>query len=175
MKLRMSGVVGESIVDGPGIRYTVFVQGCPHHCEGCHNPQTHDFSGGYDDDTDAIFEKIIQDPLLDGVTFSGGEPFCQARPLALLGQKVKAKGLGVIAYTGYTLEYLLKNANEENGYMDLLETIDWLVDGRFVMALKSYECRFRGSTNQRIIDVLKTLEKFKEGLPEEDWAVVVDL
>lgn len=175
MKLRMSGVVGESIVDGPGIRYTVFVQGCPHHCEGCHNPQTHDFSGGYDDDTDAIFEKIIQDPLLDGVTFSGGEPFCQARPLALLGQKVKAKGLGVIAYTGYTLEYLLKNANEENDYMDLLETIDWLVDGRFVMALKSYECRFRGSTNQRIIDVLKTLEKFKEGLPEEDWAVVVDL
>ncbi|MCD8344608.1 MAG: anaerobic ribonucleoside-triphosphate reductase activating protein [Oscillospiraceae bacterium] len=175
MKLRMSGVVGESIIDGPGIRYTVFVQGCPHHCEGCHNPQTHDFSGGYDDDTDAIFEKIIQDPLLDGVTFSGGEPFCQARPLALLGQKVKAKGLGVIAYTGYTLEYLLKNANEENGYMDLLETIDWLVDGRFVMALKSYECRFRGSTNQRIIDVLKTLEKFKEGLPEEDWAVVVDL
>lgn len=175
MKLRMSGVVGESIVDGPGIRYTVFAQGCPHHCEGCHNPQTHDFSGGYDDDTDAIFEKIIQDPLLDGVTFSGGEPFCQARPLALLGQKVKAKGLGVIAYTGYTLEYLLKNANEENGYMDLLETIDWLVDGRFVMALKSYECRFRGSTNQRIIDVLKTLEKFKEGLPEEDWAVVVDL
>lgn len=175
MKLRMSGVVGESIVDGPGIRYTVFVQGCPHHCEGCHNPQTHDFSGGYDDDTDAIFEKIIQDPLLDGVTFSGGEPFCQARPLALLGQKVKAKGLGVIAYTGYTLEYLLKNANEENDYMDLLETIDWLVDGRFVMALKSYECRFRGSTNQRIIDVFKTLEKFKEGLPEEDWAVVVDL
>lgn len=175
MKLRMSGVVGESIIDGPGIRYTVFVQGCPHHCEGCHNPQTHDFSGGYDDDTDAIFEKIIQDPLLDGVTFSGGEPFCQARPLALLGQKVKAKGLGVIAYTGYTLEYLLKNANEENGYMDLLEAIDWLVDGRFVMALKSYECRFRGSTNQRIIDVLKTLEKFKEGLPEEDWAVVVDL
>ncbi len=175
MKLRMSGVVGESIVDGPGIRYAVFVQGCPHHCEGCHNPQTHDFSGGYDDDTDAIFEKIIQDPLLDGVTFSGGEPFCQARPLALLGQKVKAKGLGVISYTGYTLEYLLKNASVENGYMDLLETIDWLVDGRFVMALKSYECRFRGSTNQRIIDVPKTLEKFKEGLPEEDWAVVVDL
>ncbi|MCD7803875.1 MAG: anaerobic ribonucleoside-triphosphate reductase activating protein [Oscillospiraceae bacterium] len=175
MKLRMSGVVGESIVDGPGIRYTVFVQGCPHHCEGCHNPQTHDFSGGYDDDTDALYEKIIQNPLLDGVTFSGGEPFCQAKPLAELGRKLKANGLGVISYTGYTVEHLLKNANEENGYMELLKTIDWLVDGRFVLSLKSYECRFRGSTNQRIIDVSKTLEKFTEGLPEDTWAVVVDL
>ncbi len=175
MKLRMSGVVGESIVDGPGIRYTVFVQGCPHHCEGCHNPQTHDFSGGYDDDTDVLYEKIIQNPLLDGVTFSGGEPFCQAKPLAELGRKLKEKGMGVISYTGYTIEYLLKNANDENGYMELLKTIDWLVDGRFVLALKSYECLFRGSTNQRIIDVPKALEKFTEGSPEAAWAVVVDL
>ena len=84
MKIRMSGVVEESIVDGPGIRYTVFVQGCPHHCEGCHNPQTHDFNGGYEDDTDNIYSKIVENPLIDGVTFSGGEPFCQAKPLAEL-------------------------------------------------------------------------------------------
>ena len=159
MKIRMSGVVTESIVDGPGIRYTVFVQGCPHRCEGCHNPQTHDFAGGYDDDTDALYEKIIKNPLLDGVTFSGGEPFCQAKSLAQLGKKLKNHGLGVMAYTGYTIEELLKNANDSNGYMELLSTIDYLVDGRFELALKSYECHFRGSTNQRIIDVPKTLEK----------------
>ena len=95
--------------------------------------------------------------------------------MAELGRKLKEKGMGVISYTGYTIEYLLKNASEENGYMELLETIDWLVDGRFVLALKSYECLFRGSTNQRIIDVPKALEKFTEGSPEATWAVVVDL
>lgn len=159
VKIRMSGVVGESIVDGPGIRYTVFVQGCPHHCEGCHNPSTHDFSGGYDDDTDEILKKILSDPLLDGVTFSGGEPFCQAKPLAELGRKVHESGLNVMAYTGFTIEELIKNANAENGYAELLNTVDVLVDGRFVLALKSYECKFRGSTNQRLIDVPQTLKE----------------
>lgn len=159
MKIRMSGVVEESIVDGPGIRYTVFVQGCPHHCEGCHNPQTHDFDGGYEDDTDNIYSKILENPLLDGVTFSGGEPFCQAKPLAELGRRIKAAGLGVMSYSGYTIEQLLKGANDENGWLELLQTIDYLVDGKFVLALKSYECHFRGSTNQRIIDVAKTLKE----------------
>ncbi len=159
MKIRMSGVVEESIVDGPGIRYTVFVQGCPHHCEGCHNPQTHDFNGGYEDDTDNIYSKIMENPLIDGVTFSGGEPFCQAKPLAELGRKLKAAGLGVMSYSGFTVEQLLEGANDENGWLDLLNTIDYLVDGKFVLALKSYECHFRGSTNQRIIDVPKTLKE----------------
>lgn len=158
MKIRMAGVVSESIVDGPGIRYTLFVQGCPHKCEGCHNPQTHDFCGGKDDDTDAILEKILENPLLDGVTFSGGEPFCQAQPLADLAKKIKQAGLNVISYSGYTIEYLIKNANDENGYMELLREIDYLIDGPFVLSLKSYEAKFRGSTNQRIIDVKKTLE-----------------
>lgn len=158
MKIRMAGVVSESIVDGPGIRFTLFVQGCPHKCEGCHNPQTHDFSGGKDDDTDAILERILENPLLDGVTFSGGEPFCQAKPLAYLARKIKSSGLDVICYSGYTIEYLIKNANDENGYMELLREIDYLIDGPFVLSLKSYEAKFRGSTNQRIIDVKKTLE-----------------
>lgn len=158
MKIRMAGVVSESIVDGPGIRFTLFVQGCPHKCEGCHNPQTHDFSGGKDDDTDAILERILENPLLDGVTFSGGEPFCQAKPLADLAMKIKAAGLDVISYSGYTIEYLIKHSNSENGYMELLNEIDYLIDGPFVLSLKSYEARFRGSTNQRIIDVKKTLE-----------------
>ncbi len=159
MKIRMAGVVSESIVDGPGIRFTLFVQGCPHKCEGCHNPQTHDFSGGKDDDTDAILERILENPLLDGVTFSGGEPFCQAKPLADLAMKIKAAGLDVISYSGYTIEYLIKHSISENGYMELLNEIDYLIDGPFVLSLKSYEARFRGSTNQRIIDVKKTLEK----------------
>lgn len=158
MKIRMAGVVSESIVDGPGIRFTLFVQGCPHKCEGCHNPQTHDFAGGKDDDTDAILERILENPLLDGVTFSGGEPFCQAKPLADLARKIKSAGLDVISYSGYTIEYLIKNANDENGYRELLNEIDYLIDGPFVLSLKSYEARFRGSTNQRIIDVKKTLE-----------------
>lgn len=158
MKIRMAGVVSESIVDGPGIRFTLFVQGCPHKCEGCHNPQTHDFSGGKDDDTDAILERILENPLLDGVTFSGGEPFCQAKPLADLAMKIKAAGLDVISYSGYTIEYLIKHSNSENGYMELLNEIDYLIDGPFILSLKSYEARFRGSTNQRIIDVKKTLE-----------------
>ncbi len=151
--------MGESIVDGPGIRYTIFVQGCPHRCEGCHNPQTHDFNGGYDDDTDNIFEKIVSNPLIDGVTFSGGEPFCQSKSLALLGRRLKAHGMGVMSYSGYTIEELLRDANDENGYMELLSTLDYLVDGRFVQSLKSYECRFRGSTNQRIIDVPRTIKE----------------
>ena len=159
MKIRMSGVVEESIVDGPGIRFTIFVQGCPHRCPGCHNPQTHDFLGGYDDDTDSLFERIIKNPLLDGVTFSGGEPFCQARPLAELAVKLRAAGLGVMSYSGFTVEELIREASSENAYMELLNSIDYLVDGRFVESLKSYECRFRGSTNQRIIDVKKTIEQ----------------
>ncbi len=158
MVIRIAGKTPESIVDGPGIRYTLFVQGCPHHCEGCHNPQTHDFSGGYDADTDAILSEILENPLLDGVTFSGGEPFCHAKALAYLGEKIASSGLGIMAYSGYTIEYLMSHADNENGYLELLKTLDYLVDGPFVLSLKSYEAKFRGSTNQRIIDVKKTLE-----------------
>ena len=157
MKIRIAGKTPESIVDGPGIRYTLYVQGCPHHCEGCHNPQTHDFNGGRDADTDNILDEILENPLLDGVTFSGGEPFCHANVLADLGGKIKKNRLSLMAYTGYTIEYLISHANDENGYLKLLETLDYLVDGPFVLNLKSYEAKFRGSTNQRIINVKETL------------------
>ncbi|MEG2259298.1 MAG: 4Fe-4S cluster-binding domain-containing protein, partial [Oscillospiraceae bacterium] len=100
--LKIAGIVGDSITDGPGIRTAVFVQGCPHKCEGCHNPQSHDFNGGTEMDIDEIFKKIEQNPLLSGVTFSGGEPFCQAGGLAELGKKVKSLGLEIAIYTGYT-------------------------------------------------------------------------
>ena len=91
--LRISGIIDESIVDGKGLRYTIFTQGCPHHCEGCHNPDTHDFEGGTEKEITAIYEEICSNPLLSGVTFSGGEPFCQPAPLAVLAEMVHKKGL----------------------------------------------------------------------------------
>ena len=156
MELRISDTVEESIVDGPGIRYAVFVQGCPHHCPGCHNPQTHDFAGGRIVDTDALLAAISEDPLLDGVTFSGGEPFCQAAPLAVLGQQIKARGLHLMAYSGFTFEQLYEMRGRD-GIGDLLSVVDILVDGRFEEDKRSLELRFRGSSNQRIIDVPASL------------------
>ena len=105
-RLRISGIVEESIVDGPGLRYVVFTQGCPHHCPGCHNPQTHDFDGGEFRDTDDILRQFMENPLLSGITFSGGEPFVQAEPLCHLADAVHAAGKNVYAYSGYTCEEL---------------------------------------------------------------------
>lgn len=150
-ELRIAGTVNDSIVDGPGIRFTIFTQGCPHHCEGCHNPQTHDFEGGMTVGTDELLEKIKANPLLDGVTFSGGEPFCQAHALAELGKQVKALGLNVITYTGYEFEKLYAERGS-NGWGELLSVTDILIDGRFVLAQRSLELKFRGSKNQRYLD-----------------------
>lgn len=153
LMLRLSGIEPESIVDGPGIRYVVFVQGCPHHCKGCHNPQTHDFKGGYMESQEKLLEEIKENPLVSGVTFSGGEPFCQAEALAQLGKKVKAMGKHLIVYSGYTLEQLLEKGKSEKGVMDLLRTADVLVDGPFIEELKDLNLRFRGSSNQRYIEL----------------------
>ena len=160
MKLRIAGTVNDSIVDGEGIRFTIFVQGCPHHCEGCQNPQTHDFNSGTLADTDDLIKKIKENPLLDGVTFSGGEPFCQARILADMGRKIKSMGLDIVTYTGYTFEELYADKNK-NGWGELLSVTDYLVDGKFILALKSYDIKFRGSTNQRYLDCQKSLESGK--------------
>ena len=162
--MRIANTVNDSIVDGHGLRYAVFTQGCPHHCEGCHNPQTHDFNGGMLVDTDDLFNEIIKDKLLDGVTFSGGDPFCQCKPLTELARKIRAyKGfivpLNIISYTGYTYEYLVANANEDNGYIELLKELDYLVDGPFVPAKRSLELKFMGSSNQRFIDVQQSLKQ----------------
>ena len=156
-KLRVAGIVSESVVDGPGIRYTIFTQGCRHHCKGCHNPQTHDFSGGYEVDTDDLLKELIQDPLIQGVTFSGGDPFEQPLPLADLAAKVHKAGRDVMAYTGYTFEQLLERGEREPSVMDLLRQTDVLIDGRFVLELLDYDLRFRGSSNQRVIDVPQSL------------------
>lgn len=154
MKLRIADIVNDSIVDGPGLRLTIFVQGCPHRCRGCHNPQTHDINGGRIVDVDEIVEIIKENPILDGVTFSGGEPFLQTEPLEELSLKVKKLGLSVIAYTGFTWEELMKDKEK---YIGLLKNIDFLIDGPFILELKSYELVFKGSSNQRTIDVGKSL------------------
>lgn len=162
MKIRLAGIVNESIVDGPGFRFALFTQGCPHHCKGCHNPQTHDFEGGYIADTDDFLDMITNDPLLDGVTFSGGEPFCQCEPLADLAEKIKSVDggrLNVISYTGYTFEYLMEHKIEIKDCERLLNCLDYLVDGKFIEEQKSLELKFRGSKNQRFIDVQKSLKE----------------
>ena len=158
--LRIAGVVKESTVDGPGFRYVIFTQGCPHKCEGCHNPETHDFNGGKLVAIDKIVQDIKKNPLLAGVTISGGDPLMQAGQVAKLIDKLDTK-LNVMVYTGFTYEYLLKNANENNKYMDLLERTDILMDGKFVKELMDENLIFRGSSNQRAIDVKKSLKENK--------------
>ena len=150
MKIRISGIVNDSVVDGPGFRLAVFTQGCPHHCVGCHNPQTHDFEGGREIDTQEIIEKLRGNPLLDGITLSGGEPFCQGAACAELASAAHALGLNVWTYSGYTYEQLLAGDAEQRA---LLAETDVLVDGPFVLPQRTLELRFRGSANQRLIDV----------------------
>lgn len=155
--VRLAGVVRESIVDGPGFRFTVFVQGCPHGCPGCHNPETHDFSGGKDIDPQKIIDAIGKNPLLSGVTFSGGEPLCQAEALLPVAQAVKQMGLDLMIYTGWTFEQLLER--NDPAIMALLHEADWLVDGPFVLAKRDLTLLFRGSQNQRILDLPASLAK----------------
>ena len=157
-KLNVAGIVPESITDGEGIRYVLFVQGCPHHCPGCHNPETHSFEGGTVTDIEDIYREFKKNPLLSGITFSGGEPFCQPGPLADLGEMVVGGGKNVTVFSGYTIEKLLEMGKENPDITRLLNIADVLIDGRFVLAEKSLTLRFRGSKNQRMIDLKKTLK-----------------
>jgi len=153
MKIRLSGVIRESIVDGPGVRYVIFVQGCPHRCPGCHNPESHDPMGGFLSSTTRIWDNLMKNPMLRGITFSGGEPFCQAAPLAEIGRCARERGLDIMTYSGYTYEQLLAMAEEDRGVHDLLAVTNYLVDGPFIEAERDLSLRFRGSRNQRIYDV----------------------
>ena len=152
-ELRIAGTIGESIVDGPGIRYVLFTQGCPHGCPGCHNPQTHDFNGGKVVDTAALLADIRKNPFVKAVTFSGGEPFAQPLALAELASALKEQGYHLMCYSGYTFEQLLQREDAR----PLLDKLDLLVDCPFVESQKSIELRFRGSANQRVLDVPASL------------------
>ena len=157
--VRISGIVNDSITDGPGLRYTIFVQGCPHRCDGCHNPQTWDFNAGKFISLTEIMNEINANPLLQGVTFSGGEPMCQAKELLPLAKWIVNKNLNLAIYTGFMFEDLLKINNKEQ--IELLKLADVLVDGKFEKEKKDYMLKFCGSTNQRIIDLKESFKQNK--------------
>ena len=162
MKIRLAREIQtDSIVDGKGIRTVVWTQGCPHHCKGCHNPHTFNCEGGFEADTDDIINQISSVQLQDGVTFSGGDPMEQAEACAIIAKAVKKLGLSVWAYTGYTFEELQEKAKENPSIIEFLQYIDVLIDGRFILEEKSMDIYYRGSRNQRIIDVPKTFKKNK--------------
>lgn len=151
--IKVAGIVEESIVDGPGIRFVVFVQGCNHKCKGCHNSHTQDFSGGEYMSLESIIQKIIDNPLLDGVTLSGGEPFEQAETVSILAQGLKSLDYNVITYSGYTYEKIKEKALNYDSWLRLIENTDILIDGRFEIEKRNLKLNFRGSENQRIVDV----------------------
>lgn len=153
--LRVSGIVQDSIVDGPGLRLTVFTQGCPHHCPDCHNESTHDFAGGTIRTIEEIQTILSEDLLSRGITFSGGEPLVQAAPLAELAAFAHSIHKDVWVYTGYTWEEIL--ADKDPSVLSLLQHTDVLIDGRFDVKQRDLTLLFRGSHNQRIIDVPKSL------------------
>lgn len=155
-KVRISGVINESVVDGPGIRTTIFFQGCHHACPGCHNPETWNVDGGKELLLNDLLATVDFNPLISGVTFSGGEPFLQAQFAALLGAVLKQNGLDIWIYTGYTWEYLLQHLSQP-GFSELLHVTDVIVDGPFIVTLKDPQLNFKGSTNQRIIEVQPSL------------------
>lgn len=156
--VNVAGIVRESIVDGPGFRFVIFCQGCPHGCKACHNPDTHAFKENKLIGVDELFESIMKPRLGKGVTFSGGEPFCQAAPFVKLGEKLKAEGIDILIFTGYEYEELIKMAKYNESIMRLIKTADYIVDGKYKEELRDLSLKFRGSSNQRIIDVKKTLE-----------------
>lgn len=156
-KIKIAGIVKESIVDGPGIRFVVFAQGCKHNCQGCHNPETHSFNGGSFVEVDDLIGQMKRNPLVDGITLSGGEPFEQAEAFGVLAMKAKKHGYNVMTYTGYTYEYIQKNKGKISGWEELLNWTDILVDGKFEISQRSIMLKFKGSHNQRIIDVKQSM------------------
>ena len=151
--IRVAGLVNDSIVDGPGFRFAVFVQGCPHHCRGCHNPETWEFGKGTPMTPEEIFDRAAKNPLLSGFTFSGGEPFAQSRALLPLAKRIREAGYELAIYTGYTFEQLLEDPEKRA----LLEYADTVVDGPFVLEKRNLALKFKGSTNQRVLDVPASL------------------
>ena len=161
MRIKLAGVVRESVVDGPGLRVVVFTQGCPHHCPGCHNAETHDPAGGYFANVADIFAEVAalarKNRIIRGVTFSGGEPFCQSRPLVALAIMIKGMGLNLIVYSGYTFEELCRLGQTQPKIKELLEYTDILIDGRYVEEERDLLLPYRGSRNQRLLDIKASL------------------
>lgn len=153
--IRLYGIVNDSIVDGRGVRLAVFTQGCKHGCKGCHNPKSWKLDDGYEESVENILSKVKSNPLLDGITMSGGEPFLQPEPFLKIITEVKKIGLDVWCYSGYTYEEILCGNLKYS--REILEKIDVLVDGKFEEDKKDLSLWYRGSSNQRVIDVQKSL------------------
>ena len=149
----------DSIVDGPGLRAVLWTQGCGHHCPGCQNPQTWDFEGGGLVPIDMVLEAIDELECQSGLTFSGGDPMYQPEACNEIAEYARKKGLNIWVYTGFTFEQILKMAGKKPVYRDFLEKIDVLVDGKFQIKKRNLNLLFRGSSNQRLIDVPKSLER----------------
>ena len=162
MKIRLAGeMTTESVVDGEGIRTVIWTQGCPHHCPGCHNPETHDFNGGFLREVDEVIDEIKNVPLQDGITLSGGDPLSQIDACLEIAKWCQNNNLNVWCYTGYKIEDLLERTKKEKNLRELLENVDVLVDSPFILELKSFEVPFRGSKNQRLIDAKRTIKENK--------------
>lgn len=158
MKIRLAASLQpDSIVDGEGIRTVIWTQGCNHHCKGCHNPETWSFDSGYLVDVDSVIKEIDSLTGQDGITLSGGDPFYQVDACTLIAKHCKDKKLNVWCYTGFLYEDLIKDTK----MLELLKYIDVLVDGPFVLKERSLDLYFKGSSNQRIIDVPKSLKENK--------------
>jgi anaerobic ribonucleoside-triphosphate reductase activating protein len=158
MKIRLADHIQyDSIVDGEGLRTVIWTQGCPHHCAGCHNPTTHNSNGGKLTDVERIEKALLKIPRQDGITLSGGEPFMQLDACTELATFAKSIGLNVWCYTGYRYEELLELAKQDSRYLKMLSNIDVLIDGKFMIEQRSFNTLFRGSKNQRIIDVPRSL------------------
>ena len=158
MEIRLAAdLQKDSIVDGDGIRTVIWTQGCPHNCFGCHNPSTHSFEGGALVDIEDIKAEIDELVFQDGITFSGGDPMCQAEACCELAKYAVSKGLNIWCYTGYTYEQLIEMGKKNKNIINFLNCIDVLVDGKFMMELRSLDSKYCGSTNQRLIDVKKSL------------------
>ena len=159
MKVRLaSELQPDSIVDGDGIRTVIWFQGCSHNCEGCHNPQSHDFNGGFSVELEDIFKEIDKLKYQNGITLSGGDPFFQPEAALEIAKYAHSKGFNVWSFTGFTYEQLLELSKKKTIIKDLLDNLDVLIDGKFELKNKSFECKYRGSSNQRIIDLNKTRE-----------------
>ena len=159
--VRLAGIAYESLVNGHGMRRVFFAQGCKHKCKGCFNPETHSFEDGEIMDMDKLIKDVLDNPILKGVTFSGGDPIEQAHSFAYMAKAFKNSNLNIWCYTGYTFEKLLEVMKVDTAISELLNNIDVLVDGRFEINNKEEGLRFRGSTNQRIINVKESLNQNK--------------
>lgn len=155
--MRIADIIQDSIVDGSGLRFVVFTQGCPHGCAGCHNPGTWDPNGGREMPVEEILKAMLSNPLTDGLTLTGGEPFFQAADCAAIASAARRNGLNVWGYSGYGFEELMELSHSDPGTAELLNLLDVLVDGRFIMEQRSLNLKWRGSANQRLIDVQKSL------------------